>query len=160
MNFFFRDVKTSRDTTIVNSRGRGTRGARSDRGATRGGRGAAAGSSSSRNAVISQSGLFSEGAGDGTSKRLFRSFRGAGDNESSASSLRKPTLSAKREKLDPVQEQKQISEIYDLDAEDMDEVDMLPPSDNFSPLILRESMYSEWKMTGILINSSFLDFFL
>lgn len=138
--FFFSDVKTSKDTTFVNSRGRG-RGGRSDRGGATRGRGAAAGSSNARNSVISQTGLFSQGAGDGTSKRLFRSFRGPGDSESSASSLRRPTISTKREKIDPIQEQKRISEIYDLDADSLDDVEMLPPSDNFSPLILRESQY-------------------
>lgn len=129
-------MKTSRDTSIVNARGRGRgRGgvgaARSDRGKISG-----PGSKAPRNAIVASSGLFSEGAGDGTTKRLFRSFRGQND-DSSSSSLRRPTLSSKREKIDPQAEQKHISEIYDLDETDDSVADNFA-SDFFSPINLNE----------------------
>lgn len=138
MGFFlfqYRDVKTSRDTSIANARGRGRgRGgvvvaARSDRGKASG-----PGSKAPRNAIVSSSGVFSEGAGDGSQKRLFRSFRGPND-DATISTLRRPTLSSKREKLDPQAEQKHISEIYDLDETD-DCVADASSTDFFSPINL------------------------
>lgn len=130
--FDYSDVKTSRDTSIANARGRGRgRGgvgaARSDRGKASG-----PGNKAPRNAIVASSGLFSEGAGDGAQKRLFRSFRGQND-DSTTSSLRRPTLSTKREKVDPQVEQKHISEIYDLDATDTPDASA---SDFFSPVNL------------------------
>lgn len=129
--FRYRDVKTSRDTSIANTRGRGRGrgGSVSDRGKASG-----PGNKSSRNTIVASSGVFSEGAGDGSTKRLFRSFRGQSD-DATASSLRRPTLSAKREKVDPKVEQKHISEIYDLDLTD-DGTEDTSASDIFSPINL------------------------
>lgn len=120
-------MKTSRDTSISNARGRERgRGGRAERG-----RGGGSGTNTPRNSVVSSSGLFSEGAGDGSTKRLFRSFRNA--DESTSSTLRRPTLSKKREKLDPLAEQKHISEIYDLDMDDIDNSSEASPYDQYSP---------------------------
>lgn len=126
-----RDVKTSRDTSRSSVRGRG-RGAKApnDRSNSKASRG--------RNNVISTVGLFSQGAGDGTTKQLYRSFRGA-DESSTAAQLRRPTLSAKREKVDPVAERQRIAEIYDLDAElDENNADELMASEMLAPIILTE----------------------
>lgn len=131
-----RDVKTSRDTTTLNSRGRG-RGARADRGtrgARGGSRGAAADASGSRNNVVASTGLFSEGAGDGASKRLMSRFRGS-DNSESASTLRRPTIN-KKERVDPILEQKHIQEIYDLDDDPVE--DPALANDHFTPINLTE----------------------
>lgn len=131
----FRDVKTSRDTTTLNSRGRG-RGARADRGArgARGSsRGAAAGASGSRSNVVASTGLFSEGAGDGTSKRLLSRFRS--NEPSEATTLRRPTIN-KKERADPVLEQKHMNEIYDLDDDPVEDASLA--SDKFTPIILTE----------------------
>lgn len=88
--------------------------------------------------MIASSGLFSEGAGDGVTKQLFRSFRG--ESSPSATSLRRPMLTTKREKLDPQAERKQIAEIYDLDEDFADEgPGHSISSDTFSPIILRQS---------------------
>lgn len=127
-------MKTSRDTSIANARGRGRgRGgvgaARSDRGKASG-----PGSKAPRNTIVASSGVFSEGAGDGSQKRLFRSFRGAND-DATPSTLRRPTLSSKREKIDPQAERKHISEIYDLDETD-DCVADASSSEFFSPINL------------------------
>lgn len=133
-----RDVKTSRDTTNLNNRGRG-RGARADRGtrgARGGNRGAAAGPSGSRGNVVASTGLFSEGAGDGTSKRLMSRFRSNDNGESSASSLRRPTIN-KKERADPILEQKHIQEIYDLDDDPVE--DPALANDHFTPINLTES---------------------
>lgn len=91
--------------------------------------------------MIASSGLFSEGAGDGVTKQLFRSFR----NESSpaATSLRRPMITTKREKADPKAERKRIAEIYDLDEDFADEdVGQPTSSDIFSPIILRQSKFN------------------
>lgn len=137
--FFNRDVKTSRDTSTSSTRGRGRgRGgvaARSDRGKASG-----PASKAPRNAIVASSGLFSEGAGDGSTKRLFRSFRGAND-DATPSSLRRPTLSSKREKVDPQIEQKHMSEIYDLDETDDGAVDT-SSNDFFSPVNLCQGKIS------------------
>lgn len=129
-------MKTSRDTSNSNVRGRGRgRGGRAERG-----RGVGPGTNVPRNpSVVSSSGLFSEGAGDGATKRLFRSFRGA--DESTSSSLRRPTLSKKREKFDPQAEQKHIAEIYDLDMDDIDDSSGgtgggVSINDQYTPIIL------------------------
>lgn len=122
--------------SIANARGRGRGrgGGRSERG----GKDSKPANKQPRNAVVSSSGLFSEGAGDGVStKRLFRSFRGAND-DATASTLRRPTLSSKREKIDPHVEQKQISEIYDLDADETDDVSSFPTNDFFSPVNINQ----------------------
>lgn len=134
--FIYRDVKTSRDTSITNTRGRGR--GRGGAGTTRSDRGKASGpgGKTPRNTIVASSGLFSEGAGDGTTKRLFRSFRGQND-DATASSLRRPTLSSKREKLDPQAEQKHISEIYDLDDTDDNTADVIA-TDIFSPINLSQ----------------------
>lgn len=130
-----RDVKTSRDTTNLNTRGRG-RGARADRG-TRGARGssrgAAAGTSGSRNNVVASAGLFSEGAGDGTSKRLLSRFRS--NEPSETTTMRRPTIN-KKERVDPVLEQKQMNEIYDLDDDPVEDASIA--SDKFTPIVLTE----------------------
>lgn len=120
--FDFSDVKTSRDTTKTpNTRGRG-RGAKSDatsRG-TRGGRGGrGAGQSNSRTNVVSSAGLFSEGAGDGTTRRLMGRYRSSNDAGETASTLRKPSIN-KKERVDPKIEQQQMREIYDLDEDPME----------------------------------------
>lgn len=48
-------------------------------------------------------------------------------------------LTAKREKVDPKAERKQIAEIYDLDEDFDDESPSQPISnDNFSPIILQQ----------------------
>lgn len=134
--FQYRDVKTSRDTSVANTRGRGR--GRGGAGAGRSDRGKASGpgSKAPRNAIVASSGLFSEGAGDGSTKRLFRSFRGQND-DATPSSLRRPTLSSKREKIDPQAEQKHISEIYDLD-----ETDDCIITDVFSPINLTQGKKS------------------
>lgn len=132
-----RDVKTSRDTSLANARGRGR--GRGGAGASRSDRGkpSVPGNKMARNTIVS-SGLFSEGAGDGTTKRLFRSFRGQNDDATSAQ-LRRPTLSSKREKVDPQAEQKHISEIYDLDEADLDEnAPNATENDFFSPINLSQ----------------------
>lgn len=127
----YRDVKTSRDTTQI-ARGRGRGGGKSERG-----RGAATNTKTSRNNVIASSGLFSEGAGDTATKQLYRSFRG--ESSPSASSLRRPMLTAKREKVDAQAERKQIAEIYDLDEDFADDSPTQSiSSDNFSPIILQQ----------------------
>lgn len=129
--FYVRDVKTSRDTT-TNARGRGRgRGGRAERG-----RDSGPSTRPSRNAVVASSGLFSEGAGD-ANKKFFRSFRGS--DESSASTLRKPTLSKKREPIDPQAEMKRMAEIYDLDMDETDEPSSASASELFSPIILSQS---------------------
>lgn len=132
--FQYRDVKTSRDTSIANARGRGR--GRGGAGAVRSDRGKVSGpgSKAPRNTIVSSSGLFSEGAGDGSQKRLFRSFRGPND-DATPSTLRRPTLSSKREKIDLQAEQKHISEIYDLDETDDCTADA-SSSDFFSPINL------------------------
>lgn len=123
-----RDVKTSRDTSITNSRGRGRgRGGRSERGRESG-----TGNKTPRNSVVASSGLFSEGAGDGATKRLFRSFR---SEDATPSTLRRPTLS-KREKVDPQAEKKHISEIYDLDLDETDDPTDVSTNEYFSPINL------------------------
>lgn len=123
--------------SIGNARGRGRgRGGRAERG-----KDSKPANKQSRNAVVSSSGLFSEGAGDGTTKRLFRSFRGANDDVT-ASSLRRPTLSSKREKIDPQTEKKHISEIYDLDADETDDISSAPINDFFSPVNLSQGKFS------------------
>lgn len=123
-------MKTSRDTSKPNLRGRG-RGARTPNDRQN------ANTSKARNNVVSTVGLFSHGAGDGTSKQLYRSVRGAGDQASGAA-LRRPVISAKREKVDPVLEKKQIAEIYDMD-EDIEESNAGDStSDIFAPIILAE----------------------
>lgn len=123
-------MKTSRDTTKPNLRGRG-RGARTPNDRTN------AAASKSRNNLVSTVGLFSQGAGDGTAKQLYRSVRGSSDQASGAA-LRRPVLSAKREKVDPVLEKKQIAEIYDMD-EDIEENNAGDStSDIFAPIILAE----------------------
>lgn len=128
---FGRDVKTSRDTSITNARGRGRgRGGRSERGKDSG-----IASKQPRNAVVSSSGLFSEGTGE-SNKRFFRTFRG---DESTATSLRRPTISSKREKFDPQLELKQMSEIYDLDFDETDESTGASTSEQYSPIILNQS---------------------
>lgn len=125
-------MKTSRDTSFSNARGRGRgRGGKAERG-----RGGGSGTNTPRNSVVSSSGLFSEGAGDGSTKRLFRSFRNA--DESTAATLRRPTLSKKREKLDPLAEQKHILEIYDLDMEDIEDQSEILTKDQYSPVILSQ----------------------
>lgn len=128
----YRDVKTSRDTTHTTS-GRGrVRGGKTERG-----RGAATNTRTPRNNVISSSGLFSEGAGDTATKQLVRGFRG--ESSASASSLRRPMITVKREKVDPKAERKQIAEIYDLDEDFADEGPTQSiSSDNFSPIILKQ----------------------
>lgn len=132
----YRDVKTSKDTSKPNLRGRG-RGARTGNDRTN------ANTSKPRNNVISSVGLFSQGAGDGVTKQLYRSFRGAHDEGATASQLRRPTISAKREKIDPIAEKKKIAEIYDLD-EDFDENNETEAvqEEGFAPIILTERMYS------------------
>lgn len=85
--------------------------------------------------------MFSEGAGDLSTKQLFRSFRG--ESSPSASSLRRPMLTTKREKIDPQAERKQIAEIYDLDEDFADESPaQFISSDNFSPIILQQGKTS------------------
>lgn len=128
-------MKTARDTSATNARGRGRgRGGRAERG-----KDSAPGSRQPRNTVVSSSGLFSEGAGD-SNKKLFRSFRG-GDESSSASALRRPTISKKREKIDPQLEMKQMAEIYDLDIDETDEPTGASTSEIFSPIILSQSKF-------------------
>lgn len=128
-----RDVKTSRDTTITNTRGRGRgRGGRADRGRD-------TGTKTPRNAVVSSSGLFSQGAGDGTSKRLFRSFH---TGEPTTSTLRRPTLTSKRVKVDPQAEQKHIAEIYDLDLDETDESIGSVMNDQYTPIILTQGKFT------------------
>lgn len=125
-------MKTSRDTTRSTTRGRG-RGAKgpNDRSNSNSSRGR-------NNNVISSVGLFSQGAGDGATKQLYRSFRGS-DESSSAAQLRRPTISAKREKIDPVAERQRIAEIYDLDG-DVEESngDDLMEGGIYAPIILTE----------------------
>lgn len=116
-------------------RGRGRGGSVSDRG-----KAAGPGSKTSRNTIVASSGVFSEGAGDGSTKRLFRSFRGQNDDATS-SSLRRPTLSSKREKIDPKVEQKHISEIYDLDETDDGTADC-SATDIFSPVNLCQGKFT------------------
>lgn len=126
-------MKTSRDTSNLNARGRGRgrgRGGREERG-----RGSTPGSRTPRNTIAS-SGLFSEGAGDGNFKQLFRSYR---SDDSGSATLRRPTLSKKQEKVDPSVEQKQICEIYDLDMDETDESTASKNNDQFSPIILSQS---------------------
>lgn len=130
-------MKTSRDTTNLNNRGR-SRGARADRGtrgARGGSRGAAAGASTSRNTVVASTGLFSEGAGDGTSKRLLSRFRSSDNGESSSSTLRRPTIN-KKERPDPILEQKHMNEIYDLDDDPVEDESLA--NDHFTPINLME----------------------
>lgn len=88
--------------------------------------------------MVTSSGLFSEGAGDGTSKRLMSRFRNTTDSGESAATLKRPTI-VKKEKVDPTIEQKHIREIYDLDDDLMDE-DRSSSSDSFTPINLMESM--------------------
>lgn len=144
--FGFRDVKTSKDTSVASVRGRGR--GRGGGGATRSDRGKTSGpgTKAPRNTIVSSSGLFSEGAGDGTTKRLFRSFRGPND-DATPSSLRRPTLSSKREKVDPQAEQKHISEIYDLDETD-ENADDSSIHDFFSPINLRQGKISYTNQNG------------
>lgn len=135
-------MKTSHDTTNLNNRGRG-KGARTDRGtrgARGGNRGAATGASGSRNNVVATTGLFSEGAGDGTSKRLLSRFRSS-DN-SDPSSLRRPTIN-KKERADPILEQKHMQEIYDLDDDPVEDESFA--NDHFTPINLTEGRHNEVK---------------
>lgn len=147
-------MKTSRDTSIVNTRGRGRGrgGSVSDRGKASG-----PGNKSSRNTIVASSGVFSEGAGDGSTKRLFRSFRGQSD-DATASSLRRPTLSGKREKVDPKVEQKHISEIYDLDLTDDGTADT-SACDIFSPINLCQGKTQPSKVNVIHIVSCSISLF-
>lgn len=129
-------MKTSRDTSILNARGRGRGrgGGRVERG-----RGGTSGSKTSRNAVVSSSGVFSEGAGDGATKRLFRSFRGA--DETNNTTLRRPTLSMKREKVDPLAEQKHIAEIYDLEMDELEDSSKADNNEELPPIILNQGKF-------------------
>lgn len=130
---YYRDVKTSKDTSITNARGRGRgRGGKADRG-----RDTTPKNKQPRNAIVSSSGLFSEGAAEG--KQFFRSFRGS-DESATASTLRRPTISSKREKFDPQLELKQIAEIYDLECDDIDGSNAASnTSEQFAPIILNQS---------------------
>lgn len=144
IEFLFSDVKTSTDTSKPNFRGRGRGGKSADRTST-------PANARSRNTVVSSSGLFSEGAGDGTTKRLFRGYRGGNDEATTSANLRRPTYSGKREKIDPQAEKKHITEIYDLDEDFADDAPADTSSnDIFSPVILkqRESFESifRWKI--------------
>lgn len=132
----YSDVKTSRDTT-VNPRGRG--GGRGRGAATRGGRGGQGG----RGGLIASTGLFSEGAGDGMNKRTMTSrLRSATDAGSDSTQLRRPTI-IKKEKIDPMMEQKQIRDIYELDNELMDDDhEQSSSNDGFHPINLIEGIYS------------------
>lgn len=130
LHFFFSDVKTSRDTTVIRGRGRGERG----RG-ERGGRGR--GANTSRNNLIASSGLFSEGAGDAAKKSFSSRFRSSGD-ATDASSLRRPTI-IKKEKIDPQLEQKHISDIYELESDLIDDNNI--SNDSFVPISLDESKF-------------------
>lgn len=126
-------MKTSRDTTNTNTRGRGRgRGGRADRGRE-------TVPKAPRNAVVSSSGLFSQGAGDGTTKRLFRYHA---NEPTTTSTLRRPTLTSKRVKIDPQAEQKHIAEIYDLDMDETDEHTGSAISDYFSPIILNQGNFT------------------
>lgn len=126
-------MKTSRDTTYKpNLRGRGGRGGKSTD------RTSSPANAKSRNTVVSTSGLFSEGAGDGTTKRLYRGFRGGNDEATTSANLRRPTYSAKREKVDPQAEKKHITEIYDLDEDFADDATDASPNEIFSPVILKQ----------------------
>lgn len=118
-------MKTSRDTTSV-GRGRG-------RGATRGARGGrgAASNANSKSKVVASSGVFSEGAGDGATKRLMSRYRDAGDGDS-ASALRRPMIT-KKARADPEAEQKHMREIFDLDDDPMNGEDQLE-TDDFAPI--------------------------
>lgn len=125
-------MKTSRDTSITNTRGRGRgRGGRADRGRE-------TGSKAPRNTVVASSGLFSHGAGDGTTKRLFRYHA----NEPTTSTLRRPTLTSKRVKVDPQAEQKHIAEIYDLEMDEADDHTGSAMNDYFSPIILNQGNFT------------------
>lgn len=130
---YYRDVKTSKDTSIINARGRGRgRGGKAERG-----RDSTPKNKQPRNAIVSSSGLFSEGAAEG--KQFFRSFRGS-DESATASTLRRPTISSKREKFDPQLELKQMAEIYDLECDDIDGSNVASTtSEQFSPIILSQS---------------------
>lgn len=129
-------MKTSRDTSITRGRGRGR--GRGGRGRDSGpGRDAGTVNRTPRNTVVASSGLFSEGAGDGTTKHFTRSFRGGGGgDDSTASTLRRPTLSSKREKIDPQAEQKHISEIYDLDMDETDDMNGDSYNEQHTPINL------------------------
>lgn len=132
----FSDVKTSRDTS-AGSRGRGSgRGSGSGVGRGRGGaqRGGPRAGQNARGAFVTSSGLFSEGAGDGVTRRSMSRFRSSNDT-SDSTQLRKPTI-IKREKLDPSVEESHIRDIYELDSELMD--DDKSSNDSFSPINLME----------------------
>lgn len=81
--------------------------------------------------VIASAGVFSEGAGDGSSKRLMSRYRDTNDSES-ASTLRRPTIT-KKAKADPEAEQKHIREIFDLDDDPMNGENQLE-NDDFGPI--------------------------
>lgn len=124
-------MKTSRDTTI-NARGRPRGGGnRADRGSR--GRG---GSNNSRGSLVTSAGLFSEGAGDGTTKRMMSSRLRASNDNTDVTQLRRPTI-IKKEKVDPIVEQKHMRDIYELDNEPMDED---KSDDGLSPINLSQSM--------------------
>lgn len=128
-------MKTSRDTS-AGSRGRGGGVGRGRGGAQRGGRERAAGPNS-RGSLITSSGLFSEGAGDGVTRRSVSRFRSS--NESGESTqLRRPTI-IKKEKIDHDVEQSHIRDIYELDSELVD--DDKSSNDSFSPINLTEGEF-------------------
>lgn len=132
-------MKTSRDTS-TGFRGRGSgRGSGSGPGRGRGGaqRGARAAGQNARGAFVTSSGLFSEGAGDGVTRRSMSRFRSSNDTSESAQ-LRKPTI-IKKEKVDLQAEQKHIRDIYELDNELMDD-DKLS-NDSFNPINLTEGKF-------------------
>lgn len=127
-------MKTSRDTTTI-PRGRG-RGAtvRGERGAR--GRGAA---QNARGSLVTSAGLFSEGAGDGVSRRMMSSRFRSSNEAGESSQLRRPTI-IKKEKLDPMVEQKHIRDIYELDAEPMDD-DQEQSNDGLTPINLTQGKF-------------------
>lgn len=120
---------------MTNTRGRGRgRGGRAEET-----RGRETGSKAPRNAVVASSGLFSQGAGDGMTKRLFRYHA---NEPTTTTALRRPTLTSKRVKVDPQAEQKHIAEIYDLEMDEEDDHMGSAMNDYFSPIILNQGNFT------------------
>lgn len=62
-------------------------------------------------------------------------FRGSNNSGDSAATLRRPTL-VKKEKLDPLLEQKHIKDLYDLEDDVTMDDDTAISSDSFTPINL------------------------
>lgn len=137
---FYRNVRTSKDTTLSRGRGRGRSADRGSRGSSRGGRG---GSS-----LIQTAGVFSEGAGAVNIRQASRSS-GYSRDDDAPSAMKKPTLLDCQKKLDiKAVLEKDVVILKSLDDADDDIEEELKTDLDRMPVQLNES--KKIKNRGIL----------